>query len=77
MADAEREAAEIIGRARQTIETERAAVSSQTAEQMVGLVTAISRRFLDEALTDTERGALVEKLVVSSLRSIDSLSVPQ
>ncbi|MDH4138950.1 MAG: ATP synthase F0 subunit B [Coriobacteriia bacterium] len=75
ISDAEREAAEIVEHAHQTVEAEKASVSTETCEEMVGLVTVIARRFLDESLSEKERRALTERVVMSSLENIDSLHV--
>lgn len=73
---AEQEAKDIILQAEQTIETEKNKVISEACEQLVSLVTVTSRRFLDEALTESERRALTQKIVLSSLEEIEGISLP-
>ncbi|MFZ3063236.1 MAG: ATP synthase F0 subunit B [Actinomycetota bacterium] len=73
---AEQEAKDIILQAEQTIETEKNKVINEACEQLVSLVTATTRRFLDEALTESERRALTQKIILSSLEEIESVSLP-
>lgn len=73
---AEQEAKDIILQAEQTIETEKNKVISEACEQLVSLVTVTTRRFLDEALTESERRALTQKIILSSLEEIEGISLP-
>lgn len=73
---AEQEAKDIILQAEQTIETEKDKIISEASEQLVSLVTVTARRFLDEALTESERRALTQKIVLSSLEEIEGISLP-
>jgi F-type H+-transporting ATPase subunit b len=75
LAAAEQEAADIVATARRTVEAEKAAVVSQACDETVALVTVIARRYLEEALSEGERRKLTEKLVLSSLESMDKLEV--
>lgn len=73
---AEQETKDIILQAEQTIETEKNKVISEACEQLVSLVTVTTRRFLDEALTESERRALTQKIILSSLEEIEGISLP-
>lgn len=75
MTAADEEAAEIVARARDSLEAEKHTVVAQSCDEMVGLVTIVARRYIDETLSESERGALTEKLVLTSLESIDRLAV--
>ena len=75
VASTEEEADGMIAAARQTVEDEKAAVVSQACDRTVALVTVLARRYLDEALSESERRALTEKVVLSSLEGMDSLKV--
>ena len=73
---AEQEAKEIVLQAERTIEAEKNQVLNETSEQLVSLVTVTTRRFIDEALTESERRALTQKIILTSLEEIESISLP-
>jgi F-type H+-transporting ATPase subunit b len=69
---AECEANAIILEAQETIKTEKDRVVRQTSEHLADLLTLVTRRFVDEALTESERRALTQKLILTRLREMKS-----
>lgn len=67
----EREAAAIILQAVQSIEAEKARVVREASEQLIDLIGLVTRRFLDEALTEQERRALTQKLILARLKEME------
>ena len=67
----EREAAAIILQAEQSIEAEKARVVREASEQLIDLIGLVTRRFLDEALTEQERRALTQKLILARLKEME------
>ncbi len=62
------EATAMLRQAEQTVETEKRRVAGEASEQLVTLISQVTRRFIEEAMTESERQALTHKLVLSSLR---------
>ena len=67
----EREAAAIILQAEQSIEAEKTRVVREASEQLIDLIGLVTRRFLDEALTEHERRALTQKLILARLKEME------
>ncbi len=67
----EKEANAILLQARQTIETEKDRVASEASEQLVTLIMLVVRRFIEESLTEDERRAVTQKLILASLAEME------
>ncbi len=67
---AEQEANAILLQAGQAIETEKQRVTSEASEQLVTLITLVTRRFIEESLTESERRAVTQKLILASLKEM-------
>jgi F-type H+-transporting ATPase subunit b len=74
MAQADAEAKEIIHRAQETVEREKNRVIREASEHLVSLTTEITRRYLDEALTESQRRTLMEKAILQSLEKMERAS---
>jgi len=70
---AEHEANAIILEAQETIKTEKDRVVLETSEHLADLVTLVTRRFVDEALTESERRALTQKLILTRLKEMEGI----
>ncbi len=68
---AEQEANAILLQAGQAIETEKERVASEASEQLVTLITLVTRRFIEESLTESERRAVTQKLILASLDEME------
>jgi F-type H+-transporting ATPase subunit b len=73
----EREAAAIILQAEQSIKAEKARVVREASEQLIDLIGLVTRRFLDEALTEQERRALTQKLILARLKEMEGTASQQ
>jgi ATP synthase F0 subunit b len=71
------EANAILLQAGQTIETEKERVVSEASEQLVTLITLVSRRFIEESLTESERRAVTQKLILASLDDMEGTTSRQ
>jgi F0F1-type ATP synthase membrane subunit b/b' len=67
----DQEAEAILLQARQTVETEQDRVISDASEQLVTLITLVTRRYIEESLTESERRAVTQKLILASLNEIE------
>lgn len=67
----EQEANAILLQAGQAIETEKGRVASEASEQLVTLITLVIRRFIEESLTESERRAVTQKLILASLKEME------
>jgi F0F1-type ATP synthase membrane subunit b/b' len=67
----EREAAAIVLQAEQSIEADKNKAVHEASEQLVELVGQVTRRFLEEALTESERRALMQKLILARLQEME------
>jgi len=76
-AQADAEVKEIILRAQQTVEADKDRVIAEASEQLISLITETTRRYLDEALTETERRELTQKIILESLEEMESVSAVQ
>jgi F0F1-type ATP synthase membrane subunit b/b' len=74
---AEQEANAIILQARQAVETEKERVVREASEQLVSLITLVIRRFIEESLTESERRAVTQKLILASLNEMEGTSSRQ
>jgi ATP synthase F0 subunit b len=70
----EQEANAIRLQAGQAIETEKERVGSEASEQLVKLITLVTRRFIEESLTESERRAVTQKLILASLNEMEGAS---
>jgi F-type H+-transporting ATPase subunit b len=70
---AEHEANAIIVEAQETIKTEKDRVVRETSEHLADLVTLVTRRFIDEALTESERRDLTQKLILTRLKEMKDI----
>ena len=77
IAQADAEVQEIILRARQTVEGEKNRIIRGASEHLVSLTTETTRRYLDEALTESERRALMQKIILASLEEMERVSAPE
>ena len=73
----EQEAAAIILQAEQSIEAEKNRVIHEASEQLIDLIGVVTRRFLEEALTENDRRALTHKLILSRLHELGGPSPQQ
>jgi len=73
----EQEANAIIIQAHQAVETEKERVTGEASEQLVTLITLVTRRYLEEALTENERRAVTQKLILASLKEMEDTSSHQ
>ncbi len=71
---AEQEAGAILLQASQAVETDKEKVTAEAAERLVTLITEITRRFIDESLTESERRTATEKLILAGLKEIEGAS---
>lgn len=76
-AQADTEAEEIILKARQTVEREKNRVLREASEHLVRLTTETTRRYLDEALSESERRAFMQKIISESLEEMERVSAPE
>jgi len=67
----EQEANAILLQARQTSETEKIRVAGEASEQLITLVTLVTRRYIEESLTESERRAVTQKLILASLNEME------
>jgi F-type H+-transporting ATPase subunit b len=74
---AEQEANDILLQAHQTVETEKGRVTSEASEQLVTLITLVTRRYIEEALTENERRAVTQKLILASLKEMEGTASGQ
>jgi F0F1-type ATP synthase membrane subunit b/b' len=72
----EQEADAILLQARQASETEKDRVASEASEQLVTLITLVTRRFIEESLTESERRAVTQKLILASLNEMEGTASP-
>jgi F-type H+-transporting ATPase subunit b len=72
----EQEANAILLQARQASETEKSRVASEASEQLVTLITLVTRRYIEESLTDSERRAVTQKLILASLNAMEGTASP-
>lgn len=61
----------ILLQAKQAGETEQVRVASDASEQLVTLVTLVTRRYIEESLTESERRAVTQKLILASLSEME------
>ncbi len=71
------EADAILLQARQAVETEKGKVTGEASERLVTLITEVTRRFIEESLTESERRAVTEKLILAGLKEIEGTASPQ
>ncbi len=71
---AEQEAGAILLQASQAIETEKEKVAAEAAERLMTLITEITRRFIEESLTESERRRVTEKLILAGLKEMEGAS---
>jgi F-type H+-transporting ATPase subunit b len=74
---AEQEANAILLQANQAIETEKGRVTGEASEQLVTLITLVTRRFIEESLTESERRAVTQKLILASLKEMEGTASRQ
>ena len=70
----EQEADAILLQARQTIDTEKNRVGSEASEELISLITMVSRRYIEESLTESERRTVTQKLISASLKEMENAS---
>jgi ATP synthase F0 subunit b len=68
----DQEAKAILLQARQAVETEQGRVAGDLSEQLVTLITLVTRRYIEESLTESERRAVTQKLILASLNEMES-----
>jgi F-type H+-transporting ATPase subunit b len=68
---AEQEAKEILIQAQQTVETEKGKVAIEASEELVTLITVVSRRFIEESLSESERRTVTQQLILASLKEME------
>jgi F-type H+-transporting ATPase subunit b len=66
----ERDAAAAILEAERAVAGEKERVARETSERLVDLVGAVVRRFLEQTLSDGERRALTQRLILDRLREL-------
>jgi F-type H+-transporting ATPase subunit b len=71
---AEQEANDILLQAQQTIDTEKNRVGSEASEELISLITMVSRRYIEESLTESERRTVTQKLISASLKEMENAS---
>jgi len=74
---AEQEAQKILLQARQTIESEKGRVAGEASEELVTLITQVVRRFMEETLSESERQAVTQKLILASMKEMADTGSPQ
>jgi F-type H+-transporting ATPase subunit b len=74
---AEQDAQTILHQARQTIETEKDRVAGEASEELVTLIIQVTRRFIEEALSESERQAATQKLILASLKEMTDTASQQ
>jgi F0F1-type ATP synthase membrane subunit b/b' len=67
----DQEAETILLQARQASETEQSRLASDASEQLVALITLVTRRYIEESLTESERRAVTQKLILASLNEME------
>jgi F-type H+-transporting ATPase subunit b len=73
----EQEANAILLQAGQTIEIEKKRVVGEASEQLVTLITLVTRRFIEESLTESERRTVTQKLILASLDEMEGTASRQ
>jgi F-type H+-transporting ATPase subunit b len=73
----EQEANAILLQAGQTIEIEKKRVAGEASEQLVTLITLVTRRFIEESLTESERRTVTQKLILASLDEMEGTASRQ
>ena len=68
---AEQGARAILLQAEQAIEAEKVKVTGEASEELVTLITQVARRFIEESLSENERRAVTQKLILSSLKELE------
>ena len=61
----------IILQAKQNIETEKGIIRGEFSQLLVDLVAETTRRFMDEALTESERHALTQNMILASFERME------
>ena len=75
--EAEQEAKAILLQAQQTVETEKGRVAGEASEELVTLITQVVRRFMEETLSESERQAVTQKLILASMKEMADTGSPQ
>ena len=75
--EAEQEAKAILLQAQQTVETEKGRVAGEASEELVTLITQVVRRFIEETLSESERKAVTQKLILASMKEMADTGSPQ
>ncbi len=73
MKQAEEEVKDIIGRTKEAIDNEKRLMFKEMNEQLVSLIAKITRRYIEEALSEDEKRALTQKAIISGLEEIESI----
>jgi F-type H+-transporting ATPase subunit b len=73
----EQEVNAILLQAGQTIEIEKKRVAGEASEQLVTLITLVTRRFIEESLTESERRTVTQKLILASLDEMEGTASRQ
>ncbi len=76
MNQVEQEADAILLQAKQAVETEKEKVAGEASEHLVMLITEVTRRFIEESLTESERRAVMQKLILTSLNEMEGTASP-
>jgi F0F1-type ATP synthase membrane subunit b/b' len=66
----EAEANELIRQSQQAVERDKARVARDSAGRLIELTTEVTRRYLDEMLTESDRRALTQKAILASLAEL-------
>jgi len=75
--EAEQEAKAILLQAQQTVETEKGRVAGEASEELITLITQVVRRFMEEMLSESERQAVTQKLILASMKEMADTGSPQ
>ncbi len=70
MAALERDVEAVVHQAEHAVEAEKIRVTREASERLVALIAVVVHRFLDEAVTESERRTLTQKLIVERMREL-------
>ena len=74
IAAADTEARELVDQASRTVQAEKDRISREASDRLVHLTTEVTRRYLDEMLSESERRTLTQKAILASLGELERIA---
>lgn len=68
------EARELVAQATRTVQAEKDRISREASDRLVHLTTEVTRRYLDEMLSESERRTLTQKAILASLGELERIA---